>query len=481
MASHKICLMNDSFPPIIDGVANAVLNYAENINMLGGSAAVVTPKHPETEDGQYPFPVLRYPSIDMRKRFGYMAGYPFSPELSGRLRDWGAELIHSHCPIASTALARELRSVLKAPIVFTYHTKFDIDIARAVHGKILQDSALKMLVKNISACDEVWVVSRGAGENLRSIGYEGNYTVMENGVDIPLGRLERSRIDELIGGDAIPEGLPVFLFVGRLMWYKGIDLILDALSMLAARGQDFRMVFVGDGGDRDEILQRVSALALDGRCVFTGAISARDELRAWYSRADLFLFPSTFDTNGLVVREAAACRLASVLIEGSCAAEGVTDGETGFLIKKDAAAMAELLRSLCQSPDTMRRVGAGAASGLYISWHDAVARAYERYGTVIEKYRRGEYPEHTGSLEDFFAFQGDMMDGLSRAGRFGKNVAADLSAKTAEVQDDIKSKGEAIRSGIKEQGEALRSAVKDGRDKLRDTRDELWSKMSRYL
>jgi glycosyltransferase involved in cell wall biosynthesis len=473
--------MNDSFPPIIDGVANAVLNYAENICALGGSAAVVTPNHPEAQDGAFSFPVMRYPSIDMRKRLGYMAGYPFSPELARRLQDWGAELIHSHCPIASTALARELRFVLKAPIVFTYHTKFDIDIARAVRGKLLQEGALKMLAKNISSCDEVWVVSRGAGENLRSIGYEGDYTVMENGVDIPRGRLSRERADELIGEAAIPEGLPVFLFVGRLMWYKGIDIILDALAALSARGQDFRMVFVGDGADRGGIIERLCELKLENRCVFTGAISERDELRAWYSRADLFLFPSTFDTNGLVVREAAACSLASVLIEGSCAAEGVADGETGFLIKKDAAAMAELLASLCQNPEKMRRVGENAASGLYISWRDSVSRAYERYGAVIEKYKSGGYPERSGSLDDFLSFQGELMEGFSKAGRFGKDVVADLNAKRAELHDDLKAKGAELYGGIREQGEALRSAVKDGRDKLRDTRDELWSKMSRYL
>ena len=46
--------------------------------------------------------------------------------------------------------------------MFTYHTKFDIDIAKAVRGKTLQDAAVKLLVSNISACDEVWVVSRGA-------------------------------------------------------------------------------------------------------------------------------------------------------------------------------------------------------------------------------------------------------------------------------------------------------------------------------
>ena len=69
----------------------------------------------------------------------------------------------------------------------------------------------------------------------------------------------------------------------------------------------------------------------------------REIVRAWYTRADLLLFPSTFDTNGLVVREAAACGLGSLLVRGSCAAEGITDGRNGILIEENAASLAAVL------------------------------------------------------------------------------------------------------------------------------------------
>ena len=66
MDKHTICLLNDSFPPIIDGVANAVVNYAENIEKHHGHAVVVTPAVPGADDSGFPFPVVRYPSIDTR-------------------------------------------------------------------------------------------------------------------------------------------------------------------------------------------------------------------------------------------------------------------------------------------------------------------------------------------------------------------------------------------------------------------------------
>ena len=318
---RSICLLNDSFPPLIDGVANTVVNYARELTALGDNAIVVTPEHPDADDGRFPFPVVRYPSVDTRRLVGYLAGYPFSPETLRRMQGQRVELLHSHCPVMSTILARSVREVVDAPLVFTYHTKFDVDVAKILRRKLLQESALYLLAANISACDEVWVVSRGAGENLRSIGYQGDYRVMENGVDMPRGKVSPEEIAAATAGYDLPEGVPVFLFVGRMMWYKGLRIILDGLRQLQSAGQDFRMVFIGGGKDEDEV--RAYAAELGGRCIFTGAISKRETLRAWYSRADLFLFPSSYDTNGLVVREAAASDLASVLIRGSCAAEGV--------------------------------------------------------------------------------------------------------------------------------------------------------------
>ena len=422
MFKNPVCLLNDSFPPVIDGVANAVLNYARSLQERHGGAVVVTPAYPGADDGAYPFRVLRYPSLDTRKLVGYVAGFPFSPELANSLRGENAALLHSHCPVASTLLAREFRDVLNVPLVFTYHTKFDVDIAKAVSGKLLRDGAVYALAQNISACDEVWVVSRGAGENLCSLGYAGDYIVMENGVDVPRMRLPDGAVRSVTTGWDLPDGVPVFLFVGRLMWYKGLRIILDALAALSARGIDYRMVFVGDGADGEEVKACAASLNLSDKCFFTGAVSDRDAIRAWYCRADLFLFPSSFDTNGLVVREAAACSLPSVLIRGSCAAEGVTDGKNGYLIEENASSLAARLETLIRSRAGMRSAGEGAARDLYLSWADAVDRAADRYGTVIDNYRSGRYPQRRRPADEIFRAHGELMTTLGRVQEQGEEL-----------------------------------------------------------
>lgn len=407
--NQTICLLNDSFPPLIDGVANAVINYGKHIPKSGMDPVVITPDHPQADDGRYPYPVIRYPSIDLRKKLGYLAGVPFSPEIAHQLSNKNIALLHSHCPIMSTLMARQLRQIFDAPLVLTYHTKFDIEIDSFVRAKPLQEGGRKILAENISACDEVWTVSHGAGENLRNLGYEGDYIVMPNGVDLPCQRVSEEQILGATAGFDLPEGVPVYLFAGRLRWYKGLKIIIDALAGLTT---DYRMVFVGDGTDRAEAESYTHRCGIGGKCIFTGAIHDRDMLRAWYCRADLFLFPSTFDTNGLVVREAAASSLASVLIRGSCASEGVTDGQNGFLIEENAEALRACLLQLQKTPEKIRTAGEAAARELYISWEDAVKLATDRYQIVIDRYKSGLYPPHRKPTEYFLKANGELMDDL---------------------------------------------------------------------
>lgn len=408
---RTICLLNDSFPPLIDGVSNTVVNYADQLQKLGHKAIVITPDNPEAQDSNFSYPIRRYPSISTDRFEGYPAGIPFSPHISRFVKNQNIDLIHTHCPVTSAVMARELRKMTDVPAVFTYHTKFDVDIGHIFKSKPLRALAQKVLLANISACDEVWAVSKGAGENLRAMGYDGEYIVMPNGVDLPLGKASAQIIASATAGYDLPFGVPVYLFVGRMMWYKGLRIIVDALAKLHAEGKDFRMVFIGSGDDREEIEAYAECCGISNKCIFTGAIHSREKLRGWYSRANLFLFPSTYDTNGLVVREAAACSLASVLIQGSCAAEGVTDGRNGLLISENADSLAACLRSL--TIEKMQEVGYTAAQELYISWETAVSFAAERYETVIAQFPHTRKHRPRKTLDHITKINAEFMDALS--------------------------------------------------------------------
>ena len=442
----KVCLLNDSFPPVIDGVVNVLQNYANYLHSdYGADVMVGTPKYPDTDYSIYPYPVVTYQSFDTTGiTNGYRTGNPFSEKAVSEMSAFQPDVLHSHCPASATFIARLLREKTGAPLIFTYHTKYDIDIERAIKIKSLAKEGIRAMIWNIEACDDIWVVSKGAGESLRALGYQGDYRVMENGVDFERGRVDPHQVSAVTAGYDLPEHVPVFLFVGRLIDYKGLPIILDAMKRLQDQGMDFRMVIIGKGPDEDSLRQKATELGLmdehgqRGRVIFIGPIYDRDTLRAWNSRADLFLFPSTFDTNGLVVREAAACGLASVLIRGSCAAEGITDGRNGFLVDESASSIASLLYHLGNDLTHLRDIGQHAMEELYMSWRDCVSRAYERYNVVLDLKKCGRLVPRkakTDYLDYLFAATSKGMEQQQRLRQIGHDFFNDFKETAAGMME----------------------------------------------
>ena len=434
----NICLLNDSFPPVIDGVANVVLNYGRALTFNHNANVIVgTPKYPDADYSGYPYKVVAYPSIDTTWIIdGYRTGNSLSVREIDEIAEFGPDIIHTHCPAASALMARVLQHSTGAPVVFTYHTKFDIDIARAVGNGFRKKEFIKVMINNISACDEVWTVSHGAGENLKSLGYEGDYRVMPNGVDFARGKADDAAVKAAVSAYDLPPGVPVFLFVGRLVKYKGLPLILEALKMVKEAGTDFRMLMVGSGPDEAELIEMAETLRLTDKVFFTGPIRDREVLRAINTRADLFLFPSTYDTNGIVVREAAACGLASVLIKGSCAAEGITHGRNGYLIDETPESMAKLLMEICKDMNKVAAVGDCAMREIYLSWDDAVKLAYERYGEIRELAAAGEFLDKKREPVDYLiAAAADTAEVFKKIGDVPKHFVTHIHEEIEAARD----------------------------------------------
>jgi len=389
MKKLNVGIFNDSFPPIIDGVANTAVNYAKSIHKIYGNAVVATPWYPKVKDN-YDFKVIRYSSTNVSKRIGYRMGNPFNPLLIRKIEKEKLDIMHIHSPFTSAVLARVVRRYTGAPIVFTYHTKFDVDIEKRIALNPIRNASIKFLLNNINACDEVWVVSEGAGENLRSLGYDGDYFLMENGTDFVKGRASVDATDMINKQHHLVPDETVFLFVGRMMWYKNLKFTIDSLKLAKDNGANYKMFFVGEGVDRKEIMEYVDSVGLQEDCIFTGPVYDREILRAYFSRADLFLFPSTYDTNGIVVREAAACSCPALIIRNSCAAEGIVHEDTGILIEETTEAMAHELLIGCKDHKRLKQIGTNAADKIYLSWDDAVGKAYQRYLKIISKQSKSE-------------------------------------------------------------------------------------------
>jgi glycosyltransferase involved in cell wall biosynthesis len=163
-------------------------------------------------------------------------------------------------------------------------------------------------------------------------------TVVPTGVDLerfrPGSRAAARRVLGLAGDD------PLLLYVGRLDREKSVERVLLAFEHVAGTAPRARLVLVGQGKEAPRLRALASRLTAAARVTFLG-VRDHDALPACYQAADLFLFASETETQGLVLAEAAACGLPAVAVDAPGCDEVVRDGVTGLLAKSDPAALAE--------------------------------------------------------------------------------------------------------------------------------------------
>ncbi|MBE5780854.1 MAG: glycosyltransferase family 4 protein [Clostridiales bacterium] len=376
----------DSYLPAVDGVVTVVKNTARVFHGTYGTCHVVAPRMPDYTDTD-PFPIYRVNSIPVPKRHPYRLGLPqLDAGYQRFIRELPLDVVHSHSPFGCGHAALKNAKKRGIPIVATFHSKFYDDFLEATGSERLANIGLNYVIKYFNSVDYVWSVNAATANTLRDYGFKGEITVVPNGteVGIPTDMAERNqRIrQELHLGD-----VPVFLFVGQMIWQKNLRLICESLAEFKRMGHDFKMIFVGTGVALDELKALAKELGIGENTIFTGVVLDRDYLKSIFVTADLFLFPSVYDNAPLVVREAAAVCTPSLLIEGSNSAEGMVNDGDGFLCRETAKDIAATLSRVAFDKPLLERVGRKASETLPLSWETVVKQVNENYLDIVKDYK----------------------------------------------------------------------------------------------
>ena len=383
---RNVGLFNESFPPVMDGVAVCVENYARWIQEKVGGVSVVTPRKLNAHYGQYPYEVLDYASVPVPFRHPYVTGIAqIDPLLRAKLYRRRFKIVHAHSPFSAGLMALQVAKTQHIPLVATFHSKFKDDFREVIPSDMVVDQAIKIVMEFFEHADEVWVPQASVEEVIREYGFKGHVEVVDNGSDLVADYPDAYFEDARKALGIAPEEF-VFLFVGQHIWQKNVRLVIDALERI--KDLPFRMFFVGTGYAAGEMKELVAPKGLSDKVTFTGMLTEREKVTRYYAAADLFLFPSLYDNAPLVVREAAALHTPAVMVEGSTAAEILRDGENGYLVPNELDAFAARLRQLYRDRAEVRRVGLTASRTIVRSWEDVVGEVLDRYDAIIARKTR---------------------------------------------------------------------------------------------
>lgn len=379
---------SDTFLPVVDGVGRVALAYAETLCKMGHRVTVGCPMYDTGYRGGMPFEIVDYKAMPLPGMKQYRQGEaPMDPHYRKRMKMIPLDIVHAHSPFTAGSEALRLAALRKIPLVGTFHSKYYDDFLKATKSETLAKWGTKFVVNFFERCDEVWAVGESSSDVLRGYGYEGDIQVMPNGVSIrsvPEDAVREVEKRWNIGDERM------FLFVGQMNWKKNIAAVLEACALLKKENRAFRLVLAGQGPDMAEIEEKIAALGLEACTTLTGHITDMRLLDALYARADVFAFPSLYDSAPMVIREAAVMGTPSVLVKGSCAADVVQGGVNGYLCENSVESLKDVLADVLSDQEKLRTISINARETIPVPWEKLMGTVVERYQRLVDMNQEGK-------------------------------------------------------------------------------------------
>jgi len=343
------------YRPVVNGVVESVDTLAAGLRARGHEVYCFAPRMPgyEERDG----PVFRMPSLPLPTRTPYRLTLPLVSRRNVNNIIKRLSLIHVHSPFVTGWMGLRYARRYGMPVVYTYHTQLEA----YAHYVPFEPNATRFAASQLTRTfgnlvDAVVVPTPAMKRHLRDLGVTARIEIVPSGIDVErfgAGRNDKS-LRERVG---VRDGDRLVLFVSRLAREKNVELLLEAFAQ--TRDASLRLVIAGDGPAREELELRARELGILERTMFLGVV-AREQLPDLYASADVFVFPSTTETQGLVQAEALAA--GTYVIAADCDSNREVLGEAGRLAQPTSGAFAEALMEIPpeRSPAAVRAAKAAA-------------------------------------------------------------------------------------------------------------------------
>ncbi len=386
MKKLKIGMFLDNYYPAVDGVVLVVDNLATELAKYNDVTVIIPYTNTYEEDVNKPYKIIRIASFPVPFTEYRLGKYnsTLSKEYKAILKE-NFDIIHIHSPFTIGRLGLKIAKKQNIPSIATMHTRFDFEIRKVIDNDLVVNQMIKQIIKLYNQCDKCIAMNNAIIKAFADYGYKYTPTVIGNGTELkPLKNPEES-IAKINHKFNLSNDDTVFLFVGRITSIKNIFFILDSLKLLKEDNFKFKMIYVGCGPDETKLKRKIKEYKMNNEVIMTGRIMNRSILSAIYKRADLFLFPSLFDTSSLVQIEAAVNETPGLFIENSVTADTVTNNVNGYTTKLDTVEYKNKIKEIMSNKKKLQKVSVNARKMLGKSWQEIAKETYKLYLKEIEK------------------------------------------------------------------------------------------------
>jgi glycosyltransferase involved in cell wall biosynthesis len=349
-------MISDVSFPRVNGVSTSIDTFRRQLHELGHTTALVAPAYdtPGTDTGRVvriasrpvPFdPEDRLMSRgDLRQKLGALASERF-------------DIIHVHTPFIAHYAGVEVARRHGIPVIETYHTYFEEYfhhyvpfLPRALLGYL----ARRLTVSQCAALDALVVPSQAMLSALEAYGVTTPMHIIPTGIDNTRFR----------GGDGqafrrrygIDPARPVLAHISRVAHEKNIDFILRAVALILRQRSDVLLVVAGEGPALPHTQRLARELGIADHVLFVGYLDREGGLLDCYRSADLFVYASRTETQGLVLLEALALGVPVVSTAVMGTADVLRDVKGAVVAPDDETAFAATVVKVLADPALRARL-----------------------------------------------------------------------------------------------------------------------------
>lgn len=373
LASHqandkklKILFISDVYFPRVNGVSTSIQTFIAQLQAQGHTVHLIAPDYGQTSEQTEDQPWIK--RVASRRIFfdpeDYLMHYRAAMALLPELAAEGYELVHINTPFVAHYFGKQVAKRLNIPCIETYHTFFEdylhhyLPWVPTVIARMLARAISK---KQCNTVDAIVSPSKPMLDVLHGYGVNVPAVVIPTGLEATSFSAQDVVFKKQYGID--PER-PLLLYVGRVAHEKNIEFLLGVVDVLKADMPDLLLLITGEGPALSSLQHKVDLLGIRENVMFLGYLDRYQELNACYAAADVFVFASTSETQGLVVLEAMAQGTPVVAIAELGTASILVDGKGALIATEETLDFAEKVQSLLN--DKTKRLALGKAALAYV-------------------------------------------------------------------------------------------------------------------
>ena len=325
----KILYITATYKPSVNGVSVSVENTSKELKNRGHDVYILAPKKSEyTKKEKH---VFRYPSLPNPLQPDYpIPLFPLTRQIIKLLFKTKFDIVHAHHPFIVSFFADVVSSLNDIPMIFTYHTRYDQHFKlnlKFIPDDVSEKYAYYTTRRVCRRADLIIAPSKFIQKYIKKNYKNVRIEVLPTGVENVHKNDSKLKLKKRY---KLPSNKKILISVIRLSSEKNVHLLLGALKNLP---EEYHLVLVGDGPIKGNLKNLALHLEIEKRISFMGKVK-HNEVFNFYKLADIHVFPSFSETQGIVFLEAFSFGLPTVAVKSEVNKEWVLEG-LGYLSKNN--------------------------------------------------------------------------------------------------------------------------------------------------